>query len=296
MHIHYNACPVCGGETFKEVLQTNDFSHTQDSFKILECNHCQLRFTQDIPDQNNIGKYYEFSDYISHNNEAKGLINNLYLKARNYTLSKKYHWLKKYLDINKASIGDIGSGTGAFVSYLKNKGVNINGFELSEAARAAALTNFNTPLMPMEGWLQSNNTYNALTLWHVMEHIHELDLYWKKFYDSLTDNGFLFIAVPNYTSAEEAYYKKYWAAYDVPRHLYHFAPVTLQHLATKYNFKLVNTIPLWLDGYYISLLSEKHKKSSLSFLKGAWQGAKTHLKLWFNKNKASSLVYVLQKQ
>jgi predicted SAM-dependent methyltransferase len=295
VRINRNSCPFCGSVNISKVLQCTDASHSQEKFDIVECSNCTGRFTQNVPDEKNIGPYYAFADYVSHNNKAKGLINTLYLQARKFTLYTKWKLVQKYVGKPNINLADIGSGTGAFVHYCALQKIDALGFEPDETARIAAKNTFDVTLQPSVDWFNQPAHYNAITLWHVLEHLHELDNYFKSFYDKLVVAGYLFIAVPNYTSTDAKYYKQHWAAYDVPRHLYHFSPTSMQQLAHKHGFIVEATKPMWLDGYYVSMLTEKQQKQHLSFIKGAWQGLITHIKLLSNKTQASSLIYILKK-
>jgi predicted SAM-dependent methyltransferase len=295
IRINRNSCPFCNSTQIHNVIACKDASHSQEVFDIAECAACTGRFTQNIPNENHIGPYYAFADYISHNNEAQGLINKMYLQARKYTLFTKWKLIKKYITQPNIQLADVGSGTGAFVHYCIQQQINAQGFEPDDAAREVANKTFNITLQPAQAWFTQQQQYNAITLWHVLEHLHELDAYLQSFYNKLIAGGYLFIAVPNYTSADAKHYKQHWAAYDVPRHLYHFSPVCMQQLATKYGFTLEATKPMWLDGYYVSMLTEKQQKKSMAFIKGVWRGFITHIKLLGNKKHASSLIYILKK-
>jgi 2-polyprenyl-3-methyl-5-hydroxy-6-metoxy-1,4-benzoquinol methylase len=293
--INRNSCPFCDSNNIHKVLQCTDASHSKEWFDILECASCTGRFTQQVPDEKHIGSYYAFADYVSHNNEAKGLINTLYLQARKYTLYTKWKLVKKYTTPPNIQLADIGSGTGAFVHYCTQQQITVQGFEPDDSARAVAKNTFNIQLQPAHEWFNQQPAYHAITLWHVLEHLHELERYLKSFYEKLIVGGYVFIAVPNYTSADAKYYKQRWAAYDVPRHLYHFSPTCMQQLASKYGFTIETIKPMWLDGYYVSMLTEKQQQKGLAFVKGLWRGLLTHIKLLSNKTEASSLIYVLKK-
>jgi 2-polyprenyl-3-methyl-5-hydroxy-6-metoxy-1,4-benzoquinol methylase len=295
MTINRQACPFCESTSITKHIISSDFSHTQEKFEIWECGACTGRFTQNIPDEASISPYYDFDGYVSHNNEAKGMINQLYLKARTYTLQKKIGWIKKFISKQNICLADIGAGTGAFVNEAKTNNIAVDGYEPDSNARQICKSSFNIVLHDAKEWFTTDKKFDAITLWHVLEHLHQLDKYLKSFYKALNNDGRLFIAVPNYKSSDAGKYQQYWAAYDVPRHLYHFSSQSMHQLASKYGFKVEAVLPMWLDGYYVSMLSETHRKSSLGFIKGIISGAITHFKILGNKYKASSLVYVLSK-
>ena len=223
--IHYNNCPACGSADIAFVLKAKDETVSREYFEVWQCNNCTLRFTQDVPDANNIGKYYQSSEYISHSNTSKGLVNKLYHSVRSFTLQSKRKLVEQSSGKKTGHLLDIGAGTGAFASSMKKSGWNVTALEPDETARANAKKDFDIELLPASNLFSlPSNSFDVITLWHVLEHVHELHKYLDTFYSLLIEGGTLIIAVPNYTSYDAKSYSEKWAAYDVPRHLYHFSP------------------------------------------------------------------------
>jgi len=134
-------------------------------------------------------------------------------------------------------------------------------------------------------------------MWHVLEHVHALKPYLNQCLKSLKQNGRLIIAVPNYTSFDAKYYKKYWAAYDLPRHLYHFSPTSMATLLSEIGFEIVTIKPMWYDSFYVSLLSEKYKKSGkLGLMLAIIIGGISNFITLFDASKASSIIYEIKKK
>src|SRR6478735_645623 len=265
--IHYNHCPVCGSADICFVLKAKDETVSNEYFEVWECNNCTLRFTQDIPDEKNISRYYQSSAYISHSNTSQGIVNKLYHTVRSITLQSKRRLVEKTSGKKTGSLLDIGAGTGAFASTMKKNGWTVTGLEPDETARANAKKDFDIELQPTENLsLLQPDTFNVITLWHVLEHVHNLHTYLDTFYSLLTDSGILIIAVPNYTSYDAKAYSTNWAAYDVPRHLYHFSPKSMDTLLKAHQFKLIQQKPMWFDSFYVSLLSEKYASGKNGFL------------------------------
>ena len=266
-------------------------------FPVCECRSCTLRFTQDVPDEGSIGPYYKSEDYISHSNTSKGLINKLYQSVRKRTLKKKRKLVEHSTGIKKGQLLDIGSGTGAFVNEMKQQGWQVKGLEPDKDARQAAKKIYGLELSGMEQFYQlSTGYYDAITLWHVLEHVHDLQPYMQQLKTVLKENGKLFIAVPNYTSKDAANYNEYWAAYDVPRHLYHFSPKAMQVLLEKNNLKLLRYEPMWYDSFYISMLSSKYRNGKTN-LPGAFiNGLGSNLKAMGDVKKCSSVIYIVSKE
>lgn len=293
--IHYTHCPVCHSAQINPLLTVKDHSVSKEAFVIWQCSDCTLRFTQDVPDEDSIGPYYQSQDYISHTNTDKGLLNKLYQRVRKYTLGQKADLIISHTNA-KGRILDVGAGVGAFLSVMKEKGWEITGIEPDEGARKIAAQNFGVQLQPSHvlGKLEANS-FDAITLWHVLEHVHQLHAYIEQLKNLLNENGKIFIAVPNYTSLDAAAYRTYWAAYDVPRHLYHFTPKAMETLVRQHGLRLIAKKPMWFDSFYISLLSSKYRSGRTSWLGAGWNGLRSNLAAAANSDKCSSLIYVIEK-
>lgn len=295
--IHYNACPVCGSDHIQFELTVKDYTVSQNLFPVWHCHSCTARFTQDVPDKNTIGTYYQSDNYISHSNTKKGLVNNLYHRVRKRTLHSKRKTIIKHTNISKGNLLDIGCGTGAFLYTMKQACWSVTGLEPDPTARQTANELYNIqPLESQKLFELTPHSYDAVTLWHVLEHVHELHIYLKKITELLTPKGRIFIAVPNYTSYDAKVYKQYWAAYDVPRHLYHFSPESVKQLITTHNLKIKTIRRMWFDSFYVSMLSEQYKKGRNNIIRAFWNGLISNIITLGNKNKCSSLIYIIEKQ
>jgi SAM-dependent methyltransferase len=286
-------CPVCNSDQTHFVLKVKDYSVSGEFFDVFECSRCSLRITKNAPAEENIGPYYRSEDYISHSNTRKGLVNSLYHLVRNRTLTTKYHLIENAADIKQGYHLDIGAGTGAFVQYMNQHGWKSAGIEPDEKARERAQVFHATKLFPAEAFESLlPESFDAISLWHVLEHVHDLYPYLHQIRNILKPHGTLFIAVPNYTSFDAVKYGANWAAYDVPRHLYHFSPASMRWLLKDAGFRMKNIVPMWWDSFYISLLSEKYAGSHASMLKGFLTGALSNMKALANNESCSSLIYI----
>ncbi len=290
-------CPSCGSEDVKKRLEVKDYLVSGEIFTLYDCNSCSLRFTWPVPAEENIAPYYKSENYISHTDTHAGLINKLYHFVRKYALIQKRKWVEKVTGRHNGSLLDIGCGTGAFLNEMKRSGWTVTGLEPDQLARNVSKKQYQiTPLSSEALYQLPANNFDAITLWHVLEHVYPLHKYLQQLTRLLADEGTLFIALPNYTSYDAIQYYKYWAAYDVPRHLYHFSPAAFLHLASQYHFKCIKQIAMPFDAFYISLLSEKYKHGKTKYITGFMKG----LKSWFSARKKSSessaVLYILQKQ
>lgn len=289
-----NNCPVCQSQMFEEYLTVKDYTVSQEQFKIVTCKNCGFRFTNPRPDVNEIGEYYKAESYISHTNTSKGLISKVYQEVRKFTLKSKLNLINK-LSPQKGKLLDVGCGTGMFLNIAKENGWQVNGIEPDTGARAIA-EEINQ-IKIKEEVLNSfqNETFEVITLWHVLEHIHELNatIDWVK--ERLSKNGSLIIAVPNHESKDAEIYQEQWAAYDVPRHLYHFSQKTIKELFTKHGFELKESLPMKFDSFYVSMLSTKYQTDKINYLKAFVDGVKSNLSAESNNQNYSSLIYVFKK-
>lgn len=263
---------------------------------VWQCSDCTLRFTQDVPGEDSIGPYYQSQDYISHSNISKGLLNKLYQRVRKHTLKQKADFIIQQTK-REGSLLDVGAGTGAFAHTMKMRGWQVKGIEPDAGARKIAQELFGMQLSPSmdEAQLRSNS-YDAISLWHVLEHVHQLNDYVETLKSLLTADGKIFIAVPNYMAADADIYKTYWAAYDVPRHLYHFSPRSIEVLVQKHGLKLISKHPMWFDSFYISLLSSKYKRGGkASWIGAGMSGLRSNFTAMADKDRCSSVLYVIGK-
>ena len=288
-------CPVCSSEQFVLALSCTDYTTTKEVFEISQCNVCSLRFTNPRPDIAESGRYYQSEDYISHTDSKKGLLNKLYQIARDYMISTKYaSTIKKY---NAKSLIDYGCGTGDFLKYCIDKGIAAKGLEIDESARKIATDKgCKDVYAPSHLSALKDRSTDMITLWHVLEHVHELHDTIKHFNRILNDHGTLVIAVPNHEAYDAKVYKKYWAAYDVPRHLYHFNLESMTRLMSDEGFNLIDTKTMRLDPFYIALLSNKYKSGGMNPLKAVYIGVMSNLKTLFNIKHSSSIIYIFKKK
>ncbi len=294
--VTYSSCPVCKSAQIEEIFSAKDYTVSGEEFSVVACKNCTLLFTQNVAEQNDIGKYYASENYISHSDTQVGLVNKLYHSIRKRTLQSKKNLIESETGRTSGNILDIGCGTGAFLHTMKTNGWISTGLEPDETARAKAKSLYGIEPQPSHDIfnLPANN-YDAITMWHVLEHVHQLHKYVEQLKDMLTDGGKIFIAVPNYTSYDAQHYGRFWAAYDTPRHLYHFSPQSMKNLVEQYGLTIKKIRPMWFDSFYVSMLSEQYKNGKGNLVSAFITGAFSNLKTLLNKEKCSSLIYVICK-
>jgi len=288
------SCPICNSGDFLPFLSCKDYTVSRETFSIVRCVSCGFRFTNPRPEAHKLGGYYLSEDYISHSNSSKGLINWLYKKVRAHTIKGKVAQINEESPVGQ--ILDIGCGTGEFLNACISSGWKGNGVEPSEMAAAQAKKNFGLSVFSEEEMNKLPSTsYDIITMWHVLEHVPSLIDRIKDLHRLLKSNGVVLIAVPNCESKDAKHYKEFWAAYDVPRHLYHFSPGDIENLFSKHGFTIKSILPMKFDSYYVSMLSEKYKSGKPRILRALFQGALSNLNVGAKGLTSSSQIYILKK-
>lgn len=286
------ACPVCGKPEFRNKLVVEDKTVSHESFAIVQCVGCGFQFTNPRPSAAEIGRYYESDAYVSHNSGAAGLINRAYRVARFFTMRRKVSLLNK-LAPRRGQLLDYGCGTGHFLAAAQAAGWRVSGLEPNARARDEASERLGQPVGQASLAAFEPGTFDAITLWHVLEHVHMLNETLARLITLLKPDGVLLIAVPNVESLDAQHYRELWAAYDVPRHLYHFAPKTMAQLLKKHKLAIRQTLAMPLDAYYVSLLSERQKAERagglLTVIKAGYQSNRFAAQ---HEGQYSSLLYV----
>jgi len=288
-----SACPVCDNESFTTHLDCPDHFLSKEIFTISKCEKCGFLFTNPRPEANKLSSYYQSEKYISHSNSRKGFQNLLYQWVRNYTISKKLKLIRSYKQ--QGTLLDIGCATGEFLNYCKNKKWDVLGIEPNKTARENGIENYSL-IIESESHLNiiQSSSFDVITMWHVLEHVPLVNERIDQLQRLLRSNGYLFIAVPNANSHDAKFYGSFWAAYDVPRHLYHFTKGTITRLFSKHDFVLVKAVPMKFDSYYVSMLSEKHIQLKNTFLNGLLSGFISNRSARKN-GEYSSMIYVFKK-
>lgn len=285
-------CPICGGKSHKKHVEGKDHNVSGEVFTIVECVGCGFRFTNPRPKEKNIYKYYQSKNYISHSSTKKGLINKIYHLVRSYQFNKKKEVIYKISNIRRGKILDVGCGTGDFLKYMASYGWEVDGVETDKGAKKEAEKKLGNKIEEKLDLVNEENKYDVISMWHVLEHVYNVEDYLKKINKLLKKGGVLVVGVPNCASYDAKKYKENWVAYDLPIHLSHFRKNNIKELAKKSSFTLKAIKPLFFDAYYISMLSAK--KSGSSIVSGFLHGFISNFKAK-KSGEYSSLMYFLFK-
>ena len=288
------SCPSCGHQSFLKYMDCEDFTVSHESFQIVQCTNCTLLFTNPRPIRQHLDKYYQSEQYISHTNNAKNLIGSIYKSVRSIALKSKLKLINSLTP--KGNLLDYGCGTGHFLSIAHQNNWKVVGIEPSEQARYNAHESIRPHILKSLEDIDKNTTFNIISLWHVLEHISDLKPTLISLANKLEKSGKLVIAVPNPESYDAEHYREYWAAFDVPRHLYHFTQKSLALLLESVNLQIDSIRPMKFDSFYVSLLSEKYKTGKTNYLKSFINGYKSNSYANNNNNNFSSLIYLVSKK
>ncbi|MBE8727623.1 class I SAM-dependent methyltransferase [Flavobacterium hungaricum] len=274
----------------KHFLTVKDHSVSKETFDLYHDEELDMLITYPQPELQNLGKYYESEDYISHTDNKRSLFEKAYHFVKNIALQNKLNLINSQQP-QKGRILDIGAGTGDFLLTAKNNGWETIGAEPSEKAKNIAKQkgiSFVEEISTLE-----NGSFDVITMWHVLEHVPDLDAQIQELKRLLKPTGTLIIAVPNFKSFDANHYQTFWAAYDVPIHFWHFSKKAIQLLFERVDMKLEKVLPMKFDSFYVSLLSEKYKTGKMNYIKALIIGLKSNWKAGSTKE-YSSHIYVLK--
>lgn len=270
-------------------LAVKDYSVSQETFNLLYNQDLDMLITHPQPSLEKLPSYYESVNYISHTDGNKSLFEKMYQFVKSIALKNKLQLIN--FESTKGKILDIGAGVGDFLSVCKNDGWQTVGIEPSEKAKTIAKSkgvSFVEHLSELE-----DHSFDIITMWHVLEHVPDLENQIKELKRLIKPNGTIIIAVPNFNSFDANYYGKYWAAFDVPIHLWHFSKTAIKKLFSNENLELVKVLPMKFDSFYVSLLSEKYKTGKMNYIKAFFIGWKSN-RYGSKNSEYSSHIYVLK--
>ncbi len=274
-------------------LKIKDHSVSGEEFELIENSNYGFLETTPPPALDKLPQYYESEDYISHTDTKRNLFEKAYHFVRKISLKQKLKLINTFSSERKTLL-DVGCGTGDFLEIALQNNWKVTGIEPNDQARAIANKKTRNAVFNLEQLATFKpQSFDVITLWHVLEHLPNLEEHIARFKTLLKPDGLLLIAVPNFQSYDAMHYKQFWAAYDVPRHLWHFNRSSMFRLMEQNQLRVIATKPMWFDAFYVSLLSEKYKTGTMNPLKGFWIGCCSNIKAIRSKE-ASSLIYLIK--
>lgn len=285
-------------------ISLKDYAHTRENFDLYHQKELDMLVTIPKPSNEELGRFYENTNYLPHSDSRKTLFDKLYQFVKKNAIANKVTLLNSLRTENKTVL-DIGTGTADFLLECKKSGWDITGIEPNHQARRLAQEKFQNKSIHQKPHLifdslkslQESNAeiilqFDVITLWHVLEHIPDLENYIQKLKTLLKPNGTLIVAVPNFKSYDALYYGNYWAAYDVPRHLSHFSKKSIKLLFEKEQMEIVKIFPMKMDAFYVSLLSEQYKTGKMNYFKGFLIGLQSNIKAMISEEYSSQLFLI----
>lgn len=290
------ACPSCGSADTEPHLPVRDHSVSGETFHLRRCRVCTLVYTEDAPSRGSIAPYYRSEAYVSHTDSSKGLVNWLYHRVRLFTVAGKRRMAAKSVAGRTGRVLDYGCGTGAFLAAMRDAGWEALGLEPDPVARENAMRLHGLRVSSPEALAElPDGHFDVITLWHVLEHVHDLHDTLSHLARVLSPRGCVFIAVPNHLSFDARHYGSDWAAWDVPRHLWHFTPMALQGLLDRHGLKVKGRRPMWFDSFYVSMLSERYAHGRLRMPQALLTGLRSNLVAMRDPDRCSSLIHLAVK-
>jgi len=290
-------CPACGSSDSAGLFHAKDHLVSNNEFLVRRCNDCGMGWTADPPPEEEAGNYYLSEEYISHSDRKQSIADYIYHLARSFMLSRKRRLVVSAVGKKTGSLVDIGSGTGYFAAFMKKRGWQVTGIEISDNAREYSVARFAIrAVTPAEIREMPPGSADCITFWHVLEHLYDPDMWMGEVNRILRDDGRCIIALPNFASADSTWFRNRWAALDVPRHLWHFTPAAFVRFAGRHELACEKISALPLDLFYISCLSYRNEGKSIPLIRGVATGLFIALRNLFRKEQASSLVYVVSKK
>lgn len=290
-------CPLCKSGNILNHQLVKDHAVSKKEFTLCRCGDCTLLFTNPRPTEEEIGPYYDFKEYYSHEDQVQSFTQWLYQKVRKSSIQRKVGLIDSL--VKGGFLLDYGCGTGEFLQEAKKQQWTIRGIEPSDKARSQAVSKLPTEVLSTLDELPEHETYDIITLFHVLEHIHSLRKTVKKLVNNLQSTGYMVIAVPNPESADAAHYACEWAGYDVPRHLYHFSQQSMTAFQEQFGLDLIRIEALAYDSYYVSLLSEGYKNPKAGllsrYIKAFMQGYRSNQRAGSPGNYSSN-IFIFKKK
>lgn len=290
-----NPCPICSAQP-EPFITCIDYTVSGEPFAIEKCGSCGFLRTASPPAPSQIGRYYKAESYISHSDTRKGLISKLYHAVRVVMLNRKRAMVSALAGRKSGSLLDIGCGTGSFLHHMQQHGWEVTGLEPDADARKVAHNKHRLELShPEQLFSLPHNHFTVITLWHVLEHVHTLHEYMAQISKMMAPDGLLVLALPNPESYDAKRWGNEWAAWDVPRHLWHFSPESVNRLAQQHGFRVVAQKPMPFDAFYVSMLSSRYAKRPFPILDGVICGLKGWVKSWSRCTASSSVIYFIKR-
>jgi SAM-dependent methyltransferase len=227
-------CPMCGADDGAPLVQTEDLLFPgEERFQLLSCRRCGHIYQSPRPTAESIGRYYpeDYHPYLIAVEDEPSPLRRL---DRAFGLRMRTQAVHRAAGGRPGRLLDVGCATGVFLDGMRRLGWSVQGVEPSAYAAGYARRRFGLDVY--EGLLEDAAlpaaSFDAITMWDVLEHVHEPRPVLAELARLLRPGGVLVLSLPNPDSLEARLLGRYWLGWDLPRHLNVFPPTQLRaHLA-----------------------------------------------------------------
>jgi SAM-dependent methyltransferase len=232
-------CPLCGGEHWANFIEARDPLDDAGAtlFNVVRCNQCELCFTNPRPTPETIGTFYPHQ-YRPHHKVGK---------AKRVSRWRRWSPLRLGKDQERTAISwhgqgrllDFGCGSGSFLQRMGRQGWQVTGMDSSALAveRLRAELGIDGVVGSLPHPELAGRRFDVITMWHSLEHVHQPLEVLRAAHELLEPGGQLIVGVPNIASLPFRWFRGDWFGLDLPRHLTHFTPVTLQRMLERAGFR-----------------------------------------------------------
>ena len=289
-------CPLCGGNDTSHFTDCTDHAVSNETYSLQRCGSCGLIFTIAPPDSQDKQTYSKLDQELNRADNPRKRLDRLYYYARILNIRRKIRLIERLTRVSSGKLLNYGAKSGYFSSRMTDRGWKVTSLEEYHEQRIFSLEMFHHRMMDIDE-IDSlpPGSFDAVTLWHTLEHQEDPHTLIEKLIRLLKPNGLLFAAVPNTDSLDAAWYGSQWAAWDVPRHLLHFNTTSMIRFGLAHNLVLMHHERMPFEAFYIPMLSEKFKGNRHPIITGAVRGLKFWHKTNTDREKSSSIVYVFRK-
>lgn len=242
-------CPACGIASLRQAFNATPLDYSlKERFDILVCERCGHGITMTESAQHEMplheGGSYDTSEKLWHRLASPFLR----LLERN---KMKYLGPKP----EGARLLEVGCGKGRFLEVAVDAGYSVHGLEPSKRSYSFARTRLGDKVlcMNLEDLGEEVGQFDFIVLWHVLEHINDIDAVLDKIKTLLYPAGKVLIAVPNFKSFQARIGRSNWYGLDPPRHLHHFSPQSIEKILKRHNLRIER---FFFNSFYLDYVGE----------------------------------------
>lgn len=247
---NFISCYTCSRPLKSIIFTAYDYNDNKAPYTFYQCAYCELIQIYPFPKDEKNTKYYSYSDPNEYAKDKNEQINFLHRIPFGTIALKKYIdscYQNRYEKIERlysqGKILDIGCGEGSFLKKFSTVKWNITGIEINKYLAKSAkkkLTNAKILTSPIESLKLAKEKYDIITLWHVLEHLHNPHTMLRAIHKLLHPKGYLIIEVPHGNSLYRKIFKDKWQLLLLPRHLFFWTRKSLSLSLKQSGFEVIH--------------------------------------------------------